>query len=120
MRWSMKVTNESIRRQSRIDPISEQVRRRGWTWIGHVLMMLSGDIARTSLTWTPEGKRLQGILKETWPRTVERGARRHGASHVGGGGGVKGGCRHGSMENGKFWQYSPRWKKEISQVKSGQ
>ena len=31
-----------------------------------------GDITRTALHWTPEGKRKRGRPKNTWRRTAER------------------------------------------------
>lgn len=38
-----------------------------WRWIGHVLQRHSNNIARTALTWVPEGR-----PPITWRRSVER------------------------------------------------
>ena len=37
-----------------------ELTRRKWTWIGHILRKDSGDVAKESLFWTPEGKRQRG------------------------------------------------------------
>ena len=55
-----------------MDKISELVKVRRWTWIGHILRKDANNNCRISLTWTPEGRRKRGRPKETWRRTVER------------------------------------------------
>ena len=70
--WPMKVSNEEVRRRARTCTISEQIRRRRWRWIGHVLRMNNQQNPRIALTWAPEGKRTRGRPKVTWRRTVER------------------------------------------------
>ena len=69
--WPMRVTNEEVRKQARTCTISEQIRRRRWCWIGHVLRMDHHQNPRIALTWAPEGKRRRGRPRETWRRTVE-------------------------------------------------
>ena len=76
--WPMKVTNEEVRRRAKTCTISEQVRRRRWRWIGHVLRMAYDQNPRIALTWTPEGRRNRGRPKETWRRTVEGERQRMG------------------------------------------
>ena len=44
--------------------IREQLRRRRWTWIRHVL--------RIALTWASEEKSKRGRPRGTWHRTVEK------------------------------------------------
>ena len=70
--WPMRVSNEEVRRRTNTEPISKQVRRRRWRWIGHVLRMDKEVNPRIALTWTPEGKRRRGRPRETWRRTVEK------------------------------------------------
>ena len=60
----MRVSNEEVH--------SELVRKRRWTWIGHVLRMDNNCLPRVALKWAPEGKRKKGRPKETWRRTVEK------------------------------------------------
>ena len=70
--WPMRVSNEEVRRRANTETISELVRKRRWTWIGHVLRMDNSCLPRVALTWAPEGKRKRGRPKETWRRTVEK------------------------------------------------
>ena len=51
--------------------ISEEVRRRRWNWIGHVLRKEASDDCAVALGWAPEGKRKRGRPKTTWRRMVE-------------------------------------------------
>ena len=70
--WSMKVTNEEIRSRTNMEEITQQIKRRRWKLIGHVLRKSATDNTRIALTWTPEGRRKRGRPKETWRRTVEK------------------------------------------------
>ena len=70
--WPMKVTNEEIRFKTNMEEITQQIQRRRWKMIGHVLTKSVNETTRISLTWTPEGRRRRGRPKETWRRTVER------------------------------------------------
>ena len=55
--WPMHVSNEEVRRRANTETISELVRKRRWTWIGHVLHVDNSRLPRVALTWAPEGKR---------------------------------------------------------------
>ena len=68
----MRVSNEEGRRRAKTETISELVRKRRWTWIGHVLRMDNSGPPRVALAWAPEGKRKRGRPIETWRRTVEK------------------------------------------------
>ena len=68
----MRVSNEEVRRSANTETISELVRKRRWTWIGHVLCMDNSCLPRVALTWAPEGKHKRGRPKETWRRIVEK------------------------------------------------
>ena len=70
--WPMRLSNEEVHRRGNTEIISELVRKRRWTWIGHVLRMSSSCLPRVALTCAPEGKRKRGRPKETWRRTVEK------------------------------------------------
>ena len=39
-------------------------------WLGHVLRMEPGRIAKVALRWTPPGKRKPRRPKTTWRRTI--------------------------------------------------
>ena len=70
--WPNTITNEELHRRAEIEPISTQVKRRRWQWIGHVLRQQTTALTRIALRWTPDGQRKRGRPKETWRRTVER------------------------------------------------
>ena len=55
-----------------MEEITQQIKRRRWKLIGHVLRKSANENTRIALTWTPEGRRKRGRPKETWRRTVER------------------------------------------------
>ena len=69
--WPDTIRNESLYAQTNMRPITEEIRRRRWRWIGHVLRRPPTAISRVALRWTPAGKRSRGRPKETWRRTVE-------------------------------------------------
>ena len=52
--------------------LSQTIRKRRWGFIGHTLRRDRKDLAKTAMTWTPEGRRKRGRPKETYRRTVER------------------------------------------------
>ena len=69
--WAEKISNINFRKRAEMDKISELVKVRRWTWIGHILRKDTNNNRRIALTWTPVWKRKRGRPKETW-RTVER------------------------------------------------
>lgn len=70
--WPMKVSNKEIHNRANISPISEQIFRRRWKFIGHILRMDANQHPKTALSWAPEGKRRPDRPRETWRRTVEK------------------------------------------------
>ena len=70
--WPMRVSNEEVHRRANTETIGELVRKRRWTWIGHVLRMDNSCLPRFALSWVPEGKRKRGRPKEKWRGTVEK------------------------------------------------
>ena len=61
--WPMKVTNEEIRFKTNMEEITQQIKRRCWRLIGHVLRKRLNENTRIALTWTPERKRKRGRPK---------------------------------------------------------
>ena len=70
--WPQTISNYELRRRTGIEPITQQVRRKRWNWIGYVLRMPPAALPRVALRWTPDGCRKKGRLKETQRRTVEK------------------------------------------------
>ena len=55
--WPIKISNEEIRNRANISTISEQIFRRRWMFIGHVLRMDPNKHPKTAFTWAPDGRR---------------------------------------------------------------
>ena len=70
--WPMKITNDELYIKARMTPVSEQIWKRRWNLIGHILRRDVSNNMRVALTWTPEGRRKRGRPPTTWRRTVEK------------------------------------------------
>ena len=55
-----------------IENLSEDVRRRRWKFIGHIMRKEPNNDYRTALTWTPEERRKRGRPRTTRRRMAER------------------------------------------------
>lgn len=60
------------------DPVSEEVRRKRWYWIGHVLRKDMNNDCAVALGWKSEGKENRGRPKTAWRITVEKERDRQG------------------------------------------
>ena len=69
--WPETISNQELLAHCNQESMDTIIMRRRWRWIGHVSRREQGNIARTALHWTPEGKRKRGRPKNTWRRTVE-------------------------------------------------
>ena len=56
VRWQEKVCNEEIWRCTGMNNIVLEVKRRRWTWLGHVLRMKKGRHPLEALSWAPLGR----------------------------------------------------------------
>ena len=70
--WPNKISNTDLHERTGMQPISLEVKRCRWKWIGHISRMPLTSIPRVAMRWTPGGKRARGRPKETWRRSVER------------------------------------------------
>ncbi|XP_041362977.1 uncharacterized protein LOC121378725 [Gigantopelta aegis] len=70
--WPNKITNKELQERTGMQPISLEVKRRRWKWIGHVCRMPLTSIPTVAMRWTSGGKRMRGRPNETWKRSVER------------------------------------------------
>ena len=52
--------------------MSEEVLRKKWKYIGHILRKEPENDCVTAMTWAPDGKRKRGRPKTTWRRNVEK------------------------------------------------
>jgi hypothetical protein len=74
--WPETISNRDLLKKTKQEDITTTIRRRRWLWVGHTLRREKDNIARTALTWTPEGRRRRGRPKITWRRTIEEEARK--------------------------------------------
>ena len=78
IRWPQKICNEEIKKITRVNKISDELRRRRWNWIDHVLWKERNNDCKVAMGWQPEGKHAVGHPKTTWRRTVEKERGREG------------------------------------------
>ena len=71
IRWQERITNKEVLKMAEIENLSEDVRRRRWKFIGHIMRKEPNNDCRTALTWAPEGRRKRGRPRTTWRRTAE-------------------------------------------------
>lgn len=72
--WPRWVTNEQLLYMAKCEPIHIEIKRRKWSWIGHILRRPRNEITRAALDWNPQGHRLPGRPRNTWVRMVRREA----------------------------------------------
>ena len=70
--WPNKITNAELHGRTGMLPVSLEVKKRRWRWIGHVNRMPPTSIPRIAMRWTPAGNRRRGRTNEMWRRSVER------------------------------------------------
>ena len=80
IRWTDRVSNIELAERTGISNINQEIKKRRWKYIGHVLRMEPSRHVKRALRWTPAGKRKQGRPKSTWRRTVEAEIKQHGYS----------------------------------------
>ena len=54
--WPNKITNADLHERTGMLPISLEVKKRRWRWIGHVNRMPPTSIPRVAMRWTRAGK----------------------------------------------------------------
>jgi len=78
IRWPDKISNANLWERTNQNPISQDVKKRKWGWIGHTLRKPADTVTRQALDWNPQGKRKVGRPKQTWRRSVESEAKAAG------------------------------------------
>ena len=69
--WPNTISNQDLLNRCQQEDMATIITRKRWKWFGHVLRREPDSIIKTTLFWTPEGKRKRGRPKITWRRTVE-------------------------------------------------
>ena len=70
--WPRTIFNKELYRRTNTTPLSVEIKKRRWCWIGHINRMALNAIPRIAMRWTPAGKRKRGRPKLTWRRSVEK------------------------------------------------
>lgn len=70
--WPRWVTNEQLLLIANCEPIEIEIKRRKWSWIGHILRRPANEISRAALDWNPQGQRHPGRPRNTWVRMVRK------------------------------------------------
>ena len=78
IRWPDTISNTELWRQTKQDPIAQQISRRKWRWIGHTLRKKPTDITRQALGWNPQGKRKVGRPRTSWRRSCDNELKENG------------------------------------------
>ena len=55
--WEQKVTNREVLKRADINDIVQEVKKRRWKWLCHVLRMKKDRHPYAALTWAQPGKR---------------------------------------------------------------
>ena len=58
--WQEKVTNIEVRQRTGQTLITDLLKQRRWTYLGHILQMPGDQLTRTVYAWRPEGRRRKG------------------------------------------------------------
>ena len=82
LRWSDFKSNTQLRQETKQDYVSNFIRKRRWTYIGHALRMDQTRLPHQALFWAPEGKRKRGRPKETLRRTITKEGSSMGLSNI--------------------------------------
>ena len=90
IRWQQHVPNNTVLEMAEAGKISDEVKRRRWNWINHMLRRDPRDDCVVALGWTPEGGRKRGRPKKSlkqpgggwwnWKGELQAGV--HGTQHA--------------------------------------
>lgn len=70
--WPNTISNVDLWSRCNQNPISSEIGRRRWNWIGHTLRKEAVEICRQALEWNPQGSRRAGRPKLTWRQSVKQ------------------------------------------------
>ena len=74
IKWNEFKTNAEIRQMSEQQSTSLVIRKRRWTYIGHVMRRNNQRITKQAIKWNTIGRRKRGQPRETLKRTLLREA----------------------------------------------
>ena len=72
IKWNEFKRNTEIRQMSKQQPVSEVIKKRRWTYVGHVMRRNDHRIPKQAIKWNLTGRRKRGRPRETLRRTLIR------------------------------------------------
>ena len=82
VKWNEFKSNEEIRRRTKQTKVSETIKKKRWTYVGHILRRQEQRITRQAMYWQAAGRRRRGRPKKTLRRTLRREAREIGLENM--------------------------------------
>ena len=73
--WEDHISNIEVHQRTGISFIIDEIMKRRWRWLGHILRMDKMRLPSSALKWTPPGKRRRGRPMGTWRRTMDEEAK---------------------------------------------
>ncbi|VDO75372.1 unnamed protein product [Schistosoma margrebowiei] len=71
IRWPDTISNNVLWERRNQIPAEEEIRKKRWKWIGHILRKAPKCVTRQALTWNPQGQMRRGRRKNTLRREME-------------------------------------------------
>ena len=73
LKWTDKISNTTLWKMTKQLPMQNEIKKRKWRWIGHILRKPPETITRQAITWNPPPvKRRRGRPRNTYQRDTER------------------------------------------------
>ena len=69
--WPERISNKNLHERTNSEIMTLQIKKKRFSWLGHVLRMDERRLPKQTLKWVPEGQRRRGKPKGTWRRTIE-------------------------------------------------
>ena len=70
--WPQTISNEELWRTTKQVPVSKQIMKRKYKWLGHTLRKHDSEIPKQALVWNPPGTRRRGRPRLTWRRQTTK------------------------------------------------
>ena len=68
--WPDTISNANLYERTNQAPVETELKKRKWRWIGHTLRQPRTNLARHSLRWNPQGKKIKRKTKDNLEKRV--------------------------------------------------
>ena len=73
LKWTDKISNTTLWKMTKQLPMQNEIKKRKWRWIGHILRKPPETITRQAITWNPPPvKRQRGRPRNTWIKETQK------------------------------------------------